>query len=123
MSVRIVLADDHPLFLDALRCVLQCEPDMEVVGLARDGLSVQMLAQTLQPDVVCMDVNMPGVNGVDATRALRQQLPQVSIIGLSGHDDGHIRASMHTAGAVGYVVKSRAGTELVAAIRKALHHA
>jgi DNA-binding NarL/FixJ family response regulator len=122
MSVRIVLADDHPLFLDALRCVLQSEPDMEVVGQACDGLSVQRLAQRLLPDVVCMDVNMPGASGVDATRALRQRLPQVCIIGLSGHDDGHTQAKMCDAGAVGYVVKSRAGTELVAAIRKAVHY-
>lgn len=123
MTVRIVLADDHPLFLDALRSVLVYEPDLEVVGQAQDGASVQALTQALQPDVVCMDVNMPGVNGVDATRALRLLVPQVNIIGLSGHDDTHTQASMHAAGAVGYIVKSRAGIELVDAIRRAVHHA
>lgn len=123
MKVRILLADDHVLFLDALRTVLSLEPDMEVVGQAEDGHSVVAAALALQPDVVCMDVNMPGTNGVEATKALLEQMPGVKIIGLSGHDDSQMMAHMTAAGAVGYVAKCRAGAEVVQAIRHAVESA
>ncbi len=123
MKTRILLADDHVLFLEALRTVLSLESDMEVVGQAQDGAEVLQAALALHPDVVCMDVNMPAMNGVDATRALLQQMPAIKIIGLSGYDDSHIMAQIQDAGAVCYIAKSRAGDEVVQAIRQAMHSA
>ncbi len=120
MKVRILLVDDHELFLDALRTVLSLEPDMEVVGQVSDGMAVVPAAISSQPDVVCMDVNMPGANGVDATKALRQHMPAIKIVGLSGHDDSYVMAQMAAAGAVGYILKGRAGEELVQTIRNVM---
>jgi DNA-binding NarL/FixJ family response regulator len=120
MKVRILLADDHALFVDALRTVLSMEPDMDVVGIAENGTAVVSAALALQPDVVCMDVNMPGINGVDATKSLLAQMPKVKVIGISGHDDSLVMHHMVAAGAVGYVAKCRAGDEVPLAIRAAM---
>lgn len=117
MTVRILLADDHALFRGALRMVLELEPDLEVVAEADNGQQVLDCIGATRPDVVCMDLNMPGLDGLQTTRALRQQYPAVRVIGLSAHVDLARVADLLDAGALGYVLKGSAATELISAIR------
>jgi two-component system NarL family response regulator len=117
MKLRIFLADDHALFSDALRMTLNLEPDMEVVAQVQDGADVVAAALLVKPDVVCMDINLPGLSGVEATQALLARMPHVKVIGLSAHSDAHKVAEMATAGALGYVAKAHAGEEVAQAIR------
>lgn len=118
MKIRVMLADDHALFRDALRMVLEMAPDMEVVAEAENGHQVLQYMAQLQPDVVCMDLSMPGMNGLETTRHLRSSYPQTRIIGLSAHADLDRVVEMHRAGALGYVTKANAADELHAAIRQ-----
>jgi DNA-binding NarL/FixJ family response regulator len=118
MTLRVLLADDHALFREALRMVLELTPDIEVVAEVENGLQVLGRVADSQPDVVCMDLNMPGLNGVDATRQLQSAYPAVKVIGLSAHVDLPRVAAIYQAGAMGYVVKGRVGAELQEAIRQ-----
>lgn len=118
MTLRVMLADDHTLFREALRMVLELEPDIEVVAEAENGHRVLECIDQARPDVVCMDLNMPGLNGVETTRRVLSLHPQVKVIGLSAHVDRDRVAEMFRAGALGYVVKGSAGVELLAAIRE-----
>jgi two-component system invasion response regulator UvrY len=122
MTLRVLLADDHALFREALRMVLELTPDIEVVAEVGSGLQVLEAVNRSRPDVVCMDVNMPGLDGVEATRQLQSVYPAVKVIGLSAHVDLPRVAAMCHAGAMGYVVKGRAGAELPDAIRQAALH-
>ncbi|MDO8250204.1 MAG: response regulator transcription factor [Rhodoferax sp.] len=117
MKLRVMLADDHTLFREALRMVLELEPDIEVVAEAENGHRVFECIDQARPDVVCMDLNMPGLDGVETTRRVLSSHPQVKVIALSAHVDRHRVAEMFRAGALGYVVKGSAGVELLAAIR------
>ncbi len=117
MTVRVLLADDHALFRGALRMVLELAPDMEVVGEAENGHQVLACIGAARPDVVCMDLNMPGLDGVQTTQALRLQYPAVRVIGLSAHMDLARVAQLLDAGALGYVVKGSAAAQLLDAIR------
>jgi len=117
--IRVLITDDHTLFRSGLRLLLSNEPDIAVVGEAGDGAEAIRLARTLRPDVVLMDITMPGMSGLDATRAIRQDLPEVRVLILTMHEDeGYLRESLR-AGASGYVLKRAAATELPAAIRAA----
>ena len=118
MKVRVMLADDHALFREALRMVLELAEDIEVVAEAENGHHVLEYVAKARPDVVCMDLNMPGLNGVEATRQLLSTYPNVKVIGLSAHVDLPRVAEICQAGAQGYVVKGSAGGELLAAIRQ-----
>jgi DNA-binding NarL/FixJ family response regulator len=118
MTLRVLLADDHALFREALHMVLDLTPDIEVVAEVENGLQVLERVAQSQPDVVCMDLNMPGLDGVEATRQLLSAFPTIKVIGLSAHVDLHRVASICHAGAVGYVVKASAGSELPSAIRQ-----
>jgi DNA-binding NarL/FixJ family response regulator len=122
MTLRVLLADDHALFREALRMVLELTSDIEVVAEVESGLQVLEAVARSRPDVVCMDLNMPGLDGVDATRQLQSTYPAVKVIGLSAHVDLPRVAAMCHAGAVGYVVKGSAGAELPRAIRQAALH-
>jgi two-component system NarL family response regulator len=117
MTTRVLLADDHQLFREALRMLLEKEPDIEVVGETGDGTEVPRLVREKAADVVCMDVRMPGMNGVETTRRLMNGSYPVKIIGLSAHPDHQYVVDMIRAGAAGYVTKSEAGNELIRAIR------
>lgn len=119
MTLRVLLVDDHALFRDALRMSLEMEPDLIVVGEAWDGESAQTLARQCQPDVVCMDISLPGADGIEITRALLTQDPKLKVLGLSAHADPLLMASLQDAGAVGFVSKMAAGQELPTAIRQA----
>ena len=117
--IRILLADDHRVLRSGLRALLSAQADLDVVGEASDGGEALRMAQTLKPDVLVMDVGMPGVNGIDATARVRRELPATKVLILSMHDDqGYLRQALR-AGASGYVLKRAADTELLAAIRAA----
>lgn len=117
MKLRVLLADDHRLVRQGLRLLLESAPDIEVVGEAEDGCRVLERVAETRPDVVCMDINMPGLNGIAATRKLSAAHPEVKVIGLSEHGYLVMVAQMIDAGALGYVVKANARNELLPAIR------
>jgi two-component system, NarL family, response regulator NreC len=117
--IRILLADDHTVLRSGLRALLSAQADLEVAGEAADGAEALRLAHTIKPDVVVMDIGMPGVSGIDATARIRRELPSTRVLILSMHDDqGYLRQALR-AGATGYVLKKAADTELLAAIRAA----
>lgn len=116
MKLRILLADDHQMFRDALCNLLQSRPDLEVVAQTGDGSQVLGLARACAPHIVCMDIGMPGMNGVEVTRALRAAMPQVKVIALSAYTDQRYVMGMLAAGACGYVTKAEASGELLRAI-------
>lgn len=116
MKVRVLLADDHKMFRYALRLVLEKEPSIEVVGEVGDGQEMLALAHKVVPDVVCMDISMPMMDGIDATRRLLAINPSVKVIALSGHADQYYVMGMMNAGAVGYITKAESVEEIMRAI-------
>ena len=116
MSVRVLLVDDHTMFRQALRVMLEKEAGMEVVGEAGDGAAVAEAADRLAPDVVVMDINLPNLSGMEATRKLLARHPGMRVVALSAHGYKQFVMEMLDAGATGYVVKSAAGDQLVQAI-------
>jgi two-component system response regulator NreC len=117
MSIRILLADDHTIVLQGLSRFLQEQEGLEVVGQAKDGYATVELARALAPDVIIMDISMPELNGIDATRLIRAENPDIRIIGLSMHSARRYVQEMQKAGAHGYLLKDADFEELVAAIR------
>jgi len=117
MSLKVILVDDHTMLREALRHLVNGESDMEVVGELNDGVGVEEAVSRLQPDVVVMDVSMPTVNGIAATRALQQNHPALKVVALSGFNYKQYVMEMLDAGAKAYVVKSAAGDQLLNAIR------
>jgi DNA-binding NarL/FixJ family response regulator len=114
---RIVLVDDNIAMRQGLTGLLRAEPDMEIVGEAADGQSAVYLTREVQPDVVLMDISMPGMNGIHATRIIHSELPEVYIIGLSMFQEDEQAAAMREAGAMDYVSKSAPTETIIAAIR------
>jgi len=117
MSIRIVLADDHKMILAALRSLLEKEIDIAVVGEAEDGIALLELVERTAPDVAVVDVGMPGMNGIEATRRLLAARPLLKVIALSAYSDKRFVLEMLEAGAKGYLIKASAGDELPRAIR------
>ena len=115
-KIRILLADDNEMMRNALALFLETDADVDVVAQAVDGHDVLAQLDAARPDVICMDVNMGTLNGMETTRQVLMLQPRVRIIGLSAHADRTFVAAMVEAGAVGYVVKGNAGLELLAAI-------
>lgn len=120
MNIRIFLADDHHIFREALCSLLKAQPDMDVVGQTGDGLQVIERVQACVPHVVCMDITMPGMNGIEVTRELKRSLPLVKVVALSAHADQRHVMEMLGAGASGFVTKMEASDELLRAIRAVL---
>jgi DNA-binding NarL/FixJ family response regulator len=116
-QIRILLADDHQIVRQGLKSMLEANRDLAVVGEAADGRSVLRMAESVKPDVVVMDIGMPELNGVDATRQLMADRPQTKVVALSMHTDRRFVVEILRAGAKGYVVKDAAFNELAAAIR------
>ena len=116
-KIRVLLVDDHKILRDGIAGLLQFERDMEVVGEASNGQEAVELAEVLRPDAVIMDVNMPVLNGIEATRILSQRLPQSKVIALSMHMERDTAAVMREAGAVAYLTKGGPFEDLLAAIR------
>lgn len=115
--LRILLADDHRILRQGLRRLLELEDDMEVVGEAADGHEAVNMARLMQPDIIIMDISMPGMNGIDATRTIMADMPDVRIVGLSMHETSAVVASMLEAGAKAYLAKGCPVEDLTAAIR------
>lgn len=120
MSIRIIIADDHQIVRQGLKILLEKEPDMEVVGEAEDGRKAVPLIRELVPDVVVMDVKMPDVDGIEASRQILSEMPDVKIIALSMYSDRRFITDMLQVGAHGYVLKDTAFEELVQAIHLAM---
>ncbi|HET6719888.1 MAG TPA: response regulator transcription factor, partial [Rhodocyclaceae bacterium] len=117
MKTRVMLAEDHQMFRDALRALLEKEPDIEVVAEVGDGLELLDRARQMAPDIVCMDIGMPNLNGIEATRRLLDLFPKIRVIGLSAYTEKHFVIDMLNAGALGYIAKASAGEQLLHAIR------
>ncbi len=119
MVIRVALAEDQRMVREALGALLAREPDIEIVGEAASGPEALALAQAGRPDVLVLDIGLPGMDGIEVARAVRERLPTVKVLALSVHTDHRVR-EMLEAGAVGYVDKSSALKELVQAIRLAM---
>jgi two-component system, NarL family, response regulator NreC len=115
--LRVLLADDHAIVRQGLKLLIDNQLDMEVAGEAADGHRVLELAKALTPDVVVMDISMPGMNGLVATRTLKARQPDVAIVALTRHDDETYLEELLRAGASGYVLKQSAPSEFLSAIR------
>jgi DNA-binding NarL/FixJ family response regulator len=118
-KLRILLADDHVTVRHGLRLLIESQPDMTVVSEVSDGNAAMQNALALKPDVIVMDISMPGMNGLAATRALKAKHPQMSIVTLTRHGDDAYVQELLRAGVSGYVLKQSAPTELLQAIRAA----
>jgi DNA-binding NarL/FixJ family response regulator len=116
-SIRILVTDDHAVLRAGLSSLLNAEPDMTVIGEAADGSECLRVAQALQPDVILLDINMPGVNGLEALPLLREAAPQSRVLVLTMHDDITYLRQVLRAGGAGYVLKQAADKELLSAIR------
>jgi len=116
-KIAILLADDHPLLRQALRNLLEKEDDFEILAEAGDGKEVVRLATELKSDVVIMDISMPELDGLEATRRIKAVCPEVAVLALTVHNDDESIVEILQAGAAGYLVKSVFGEELVQAIR------
>jgi DNA-binding NarL/FixJ family response regulator len=116
--VKVLLVDDHTILREGIRSLLSLEPDIEVVGEARDGLEAVEQVPRTKPDVVIMDMVMPRMNGLEATRQIKKRFPDVRILILSMYDDDEYVLQIIQAGASGYVLKRVATEELVNAIRE-----
>ncbi|CAH2603525.1 Response regulator transcription factor [Rhodovastum atsumiense] len=112
-GVRVLLADDHPVVLAGMKALLTADSGLEVVGEARDGRTTLQLAEDLQPDVVVLDLSMPGLNGAEVARQLRADCPRCKVLVLSVHEDRSYVRELLDGGAVGYVLKRSAAEELL----------
>jgi len=118
MTIKVLLADDHKIFRDGLRTLIEQEEGMEVMGEAENGRITLKMAQKMMPSIIIMDVTMPDMNGLEATRKITAELPGVKVIALSMHSDRWFVLGMLEAGASGYVLKDCAFGELTRAIRQ-----
>ncbi len=116
-KIRVFLVDDHLILREGIRLLLEKVPDMEMVGEASEGGEAVAKVERLVPDVVLMDITMPGLNGLEATQQIKQRTPQVKVLILTMHETGQYLSQMLQAGASGYVVKTAASSELISAIR------
>ena len=119
-TTRLLIADDHDLIRDGLRGMLEGEPDFEVVGDAANGREALALCRALRPDLVLMDVRMPEMDGLEATRAIKREHPEIGVIIATMHDNPDYMYEAVKGGAAGYVLKDASRDELITAVRKAL---
>jgi two-component system response regulator NreC len=117
MTIQVLLADDHKIVRDGLRVLIERCHDMQVIAEAEDGRKALQLARKHKPDVVIMDISMPDLNGIDATRQILEEVPGAKVIALSMHSDKQFVDGMLRAGAVGYLLKDCAADELIQCIR------
>jgi DNA-binding NarL/FixJ family response regulator len=117
MSIKILLAEDHKIVREGTRQLLEQSPDIEVVGEASDGLEAIRFAADLHPNVIVMDVRLPRLNGIEATRTITARFPDIRVLILSAYDDDSYVFPLLEAGASGYLLKTASGAELADAIR------
>ncbi|GJM42143.1 MAG: DNA-binding response regulator [Ardenticatenaceae bacterium] len=116
-KIKLILADDHAVVRSGLRMLLDAQPDMEIVGEAESGAEALLLVKSLQPDIILMDIQMPGMNGIEATRQIKEIGGDTAVLALTMHEDDQYFFEMLQAGASGYLPKRVAPDELVRAIR------
>ena len=115
-TIRVLIVDDHRLFVEALRATLSSEPRIEVVGVAFDGAEAIRLAAELSPDVVLMDIDMPVMNGIEATRRICDANPDVKVVIITGSESGVDSSRARAAGAAAFMRKDRSAAQLVEAV-------
>ncbi len=120
-KMRVLIADDHVIVREGLHALLKAQPDIEVVGEATDGEEAVNKARETQPDIVLMDITMPGMNGLEATRQIRQHSPDIKILALTMHEGDEYFFKILHAGASGYFIKGGSSSELVLALRAVWH--
>lgn len=118
--IRVLMADDHPILLAGLQALVGADPTLQIVGEARDGHAALELALELRPDVIVLDISMPGMNGIEVTRALRERWPDARILVLTVHEDRAYLWQLLEAGVAGYLLKRSAADELTRALH-AIH--
>ncbi len=116
-KMRILIADDHAIVREGLRTLLEVQPDIEIVGEATDGEEAVNKTKEIQPDIVLMDITMPGMNGLEATRQIKQNNPDVRILVLTMHEGDEYFFKFLDVGASGYFIKGGSSTELISALR------
>lgn len=116
--IRILLADDHVMVREGTRRILEREPDLRVVAEAGDGREMIALAEQERPDVLIVDISMPVMNGIEATKVVKRLLPQTAVLVLTAYDDDEYVFAILEAGAAGYLLKDVRGSELIDAVRK-----
>lgn len=116
-KIRIVIADDHPLVREGLRKVLALDKDLLVIDEAGDGQGAINVTRSCRPDIVLMDINMPGTNGIEATRVIKREMPSVGIIALTIHDEEEYVLELVRAGVSGYVLKDISPVKLIETIK------
>lgn len=116
MTIRVLLVDDHVVLRAGLRMLLSADPEITIVGEAENGVQGVQLAHELRPDVVLMDISMPDMNGIEATRRIKERTPEVAVLALTMHEDDQYFFEMLAAGASGYVPKRAAPNDLISAI-------
>lgn len=116
--IRVLIVDDHRLFVEAVEVILEREGAIDVVGRASNGRQGVELAETLEPDVILMDIDMPVMDGIDATRAIRERRSQASVLVLTGSSAGTDVDRARRAGAAGYVTKARIAADLIETIHE-----
>ncbi len=115
--IRLILADDHAVVRSGLRMLLEAQPDIEIIAEAESGTEAVDLVESLKPDVILMDIQMPGISGIEATKLIREIVPSTAVLALTMHEDDQYFFEMLHAGASGYVPKRAAPDELLTAIR------
>ena len=118
-KIKVLLADDHAIVREGVKMILAREPDFEVVGEAQDGRQALELVERMKPNVVVMDISMPGMGGIEATQQVKEGHPGVNVIALTMHEDESYVFKLLRAGASGYVLKRAAAHDLVQAVRAA----
>ena len=121
MDIRVMIADDHKILADSLSLLLENEKDIKVVGIVNNGRAALELATSLKPDAIVMDIGMPGMNGIEATRRLLAVHPKIKVIALSGFSQKQYVLEMLEVGASAYLIKENAASELVRALRAVMN--
>ena len=116
MAIKIFIADDHGVLRAGLRSLLNAEPDMEVIGEAADGNEALRLAEKLRPEVLLLDINMPGLTGIEVTQQLKLSQPEIAVLILTVHEDYSLLQEAVRVGAAGYIIKRAVESELINAI-------
>lgn len=119
-KIRILLAEDHKVVREGTRRLLESQNDFEVIGEASDGIEAVDLAKKLKPEIIVMDVSMPRLNGIEATKQIKTLYPNIAILVLTGYDDDEYVFALLEAGAAGYLLKESSGDELIEAIRQVM---